>query len=489
MTLRSRLFLSFAGITVLVLAPALFALSRLAEVRNIAFAQRGTHAVAREALGQLRTSLAELDRFQRSYVAANDPVLRQSMRVALAAAQQQVEHLRASGYADAARPAVGALADLAEATAHTERLVAEDRLADATAYLAEMKPLYDRADVSINAISEAIDARSYEEVARAEQISSAATTAALLIGAISLILALAVAAWTTGALSGPIDRLRKSMVQVAGGEFVIPGDLPYERTDEIGDLARSFRTMTEKLAELQRLRAEFVSIASHELKTPINVLGGYAELMADSAYGELTEQQRDVLRRMREQTLALTGQVNQLLDISRIEAGGFHMHAGEVELAEVLESVRRMFEPLAEQKRIRLETVISPSVPATIVGDADRLRNELLGNLISNAFKFTPEAGRIAVSADADRESLHLTIADSGAGIPPADLPHIFEKFYQAGSEARAKGSGLGLAIAKEVVERHGGSIRVESELGRGTTFHVLLPLDGRQPAGDAAEL
>src|SRR5690606_26222171 len=138
---------------------------------------------------------------------------------------------------------------------------------------------------------------------------------------------------TTTALTSPLRRVRSAMAEVAAGSFESPESLPYVRRDEIGDLARSFRAMTEKLAELDRVKAEFVSVASHELKTPLNVIAGYADLLSQDVYGPVSERQRPVLDTIREQTHAVARQVDQLLSISRIEAGGLSIEPTRLDLA------------------------------------------------------------------------------------------------------------------------------------------------------------
>lgn len=479
MTLQKRLFLTFAAITLLVLAPALFALNRLSELRNIAFEQRSDHAMALEALGKLQAALAEADRYIRSYVAIPSASLQEGMHGSLAEARRQLERIDARGYDAVARPLTARLDSLEGGVRQLETLMGAGAMDRATDVLrSNITPLLSRAQQQIDPIHSAIDDRSVREVTHAQRISETASSAMLLVSAVAFLLALGIAAWITRTLTGPLHRLRDATSQVAAGDFELRHALPYERQDEIGDLSRSFRTMSQRLAELDRLKAEFVSVASHELKTPINVIGGYAELLLDGMYGDVDGEQREVLERIMEQTQSLTRQVNQLLDISRIEAGGFQVHPAAFHLADLMSNLRRTFEPLAEQKRIRFDVRVEDDAPIKLRADADRLRNEILGNLISNAFKFTPEGGTICVRASADGPDVRIDVSDTGSGIPEDQLPFIFDKFYQVGAEARVKGSGLGLAIAKEVAEAHGGDLTVESSLSHGTVFHVHLPLN-----------
>jgi signal transduction histidine kinase len=286
-----------------------------------------------------------------------------------------------------------------------------------------------------------------------------------------------IGARTTRALTTPVIRLQGAMAAVADGRFRIPDDLPYERRDEIGSVSRSFRSMTHRLAELDRMKAEFMSIATHELKTPINVISGYAELLQERVYGVVNDRQDEALAAVRDQARLLTTLVNQLLDISRLEAGGLRVQMREVELADFFVRIQRSFGPLAERKGIAFRLELDPALPQAIPMDADRLRDQVLGNIISNAVKFTPEGGQIVLRSRPMQDAVAIEVEDTGHGIPADKLPHIFDKFYQVGEQARSKGAGLGLAIAREVIEAHGGHITAESAPGRGSTFRIVLPL------------
>jgi signal transduction histidine kinase len=264
---------------------------------------------------------------------------------------------------------------------------------------------------------------------------------------------------------------------VAGGDFTPDVAAPARRPDEIGDLARSFRARADHQAELERQRAEFVSVASHEIKTPLSVIRGYVSLLADGIYGGVSEQQLRTLGAVTDQTDRLTRLVHRLLDISRFEAGGGRLELRRVNVRDFLEELTDDFRVLAMQNGVDFAVDVSDDAPTTIDADPDRL-NEVLGNLLSNAFKFTRREGRIRLSARREGPGLEVIVADTGVGIPPDKLPRIFEKFYQVDNEVqpRSAGSGLGLAIAREIVEAHGGTIGAESEVSRGTTFRVYLP-------------
>ena len=301
-------------------------------------------------------------------------------------------------------------------------------------------------------------------------------TAALII---ALFLAFIIALRLTTFISRPVRKLEEGMHAVAEGDLSRDLGLSPERGDEFGRLAASYRSMVTQLSELERLRAEFVGVASHELKTPINVMLGYLELLQEGIYGEISPKQREILQTLTKQANSLTRLVKRLLDISRFEASGGKLDVRRVDLVKLLTTLESSFSVLAAQREISFSVKHGEDLPATVLWDEDRI-NEVLGNLISNAFKFTPRGGKVAITVVPDSRGVSITVRDTGAGISADQLPHIFDKFYQADNQAQAatKGTGLGLAIAKEIVEAHGGSISVESQVGKGTTFVVTLPVE-----------
>ncbi|HUG39352.1 MAG TPA: HAMP domain-containing sensor histidine kinase [Longimicrobiales bacterium] len=481
MTVRSRLLLTLGGIILLMVVPAAYGVSRLQLLESLAVELEVDHANNILSLGQIRSSLAELDRLQRSHVASPDEVFREGMHREMVLMRNHMELIGRS-LGDPAIAGLRAVVDsLDTGTLRLEQLLAEGRRQEATEYFERVKPLADSGRLALNRVGDIIDDRGRRAVAHAQQVSASAARTTTFTALIALLLTVGLGLWTVDALSRPLRRLSEATARVAEGEFSAPQHLPYEREDEIGHLSRSFGAMTNRLAELDRLKAEFVSLASHELKTPINVIAGYAELLEEGLYGELHEKQREVLALVQDQTRALTRLVNQLLDLSRFEAGGLRVEPRPVEVATLLGEVEGAFRALAQQKQIDFQIQTSEALPPEVVLDHDRIRHEVLGNLLSNAFKFTPTGGRIRVEASLLDGHVTFRVSDSGVGIPEDQLEHIFEKYYQVGDEAKSKGSGLGLAIAKHVMEAHGGTIRATSSVGEGTTFDIELP---RESAG-----
>lgn len=485
MTLRLRLILTIGAVALLMVLPALYAAHRLSTLREIATSVSTTHGAAFTALSGLQNQLGEAGRLQRSYVAVPESAdaVRSQRDAALANARSNISQLRAAGYSQLATEAASQLDRIETEIRYLDGLVARDQTQEATNRFPQLTGLLSRADSLLARIGSEIDTRSNRDLQSAQLISATALTTTLLALLACFSIAVLLGTWVTHTLIEPITRLRRSMAAVSAGEFIVPGGLPYDRRDEIGDLTRSFRSMTRQLADLDRMKADFMSVATHELKTPINVVSGYAELIQEGVYGEISEKQQVALTSIQEQSRILTQLVNQLLDISRLEAGGLKLEIGELAPAELFERVHRTFEVLASKQGIRFDVQLAPESPATIPADGDRLRDQVLGNILGNALKFTPEGGRIDVRGWSEDGRFRIEVSDTGAGMPAEQLPHVFDKYYQIGEQARSKGAGLGLAIAHEVVQAHGGTISVTSEEGAGTTFRIDLPTTREQMA------
>jgi len=388
-----------------------------------------------------------LDRYRLDFSASQ---IRASLDALRSAAREEYEQAAAgrSGVAEVisqqrTRPAIASVDSALGASATTLRNSTRQRVADAT-----------------------------NETLNAERLAAGALP-------IALLLALLIGIWLMRSISRPVYELERGMQAISSGDLRYQLDLVPNRRTEFGRVAASYHTMASQLADLERLRAEFVGVASHELKTPINVIIGYLELLQEGIFGELTPKQKEILYTIAKQANGLTRLVKRLLDISRFEASGGKLELRHVDLERLLKTLESSFSVLAMQRDISFSVEHGPGLPSKVYWDEDRI-NEVLGNLISNAFKFTPRGGRVALSVAAANGNVVITVADTGAGISPEQLPHIFDKFYQADNQAQAasKGTGLGLAIAKEIVEAHGGHTTVGSTVGEGTTFVVTLPID-----------
>jgi signal transduction histidine kinase len=243
--------------------------------------------------------------------------------------------------------------------------------------------------------------------------------------------------------------------------------------------ARLFRELEEKGRELEmasKHKSQFLANMSHELRTPLNAILGYSELILDNIYGEPSEKMRAVLERLQANGRHLLGLINDVLDLSKIEAGQLTLSLDDYSMSDVVHGVVSAVEPLAADKRLAFKAEVAPGLPRGH-GDGRRLSQVLL-NLVGNAIKFT-DKGEVAIRASATNGAFTVAVCDTGPGIAAADQGKIFEEFQQADSSITRKkgGTGLGLSIAKRIIEMHGGRLWVESEPGKGSTFYFTVPV------------
>jgi PAS domain S-box-containing protein len=250
---------------------------------------------------------------------------------------------------------------------------------------------------------------------------------------------------------------------------------------EVSERVERDRLQRERMASLEetdQLKDQFLSILSHELRTPINAIMGFGSILDDGLEGPLTAAQHRSLKKMLGGAETLLSLVNDLLDMSRIQAGKFALEPQPMHFPTVAGEVLANLRPLAEQKQLTLSSALSDVGP--MVADPQRIGQVLL-NLVNNAIKFTPNGGTVTVRAKAENGQLYCEVADTGVGIAPSDQPRLFKRFSQLdNSNTRsAKGTGLGLRISQALIEAHGGRISVESEPGHGAKFWFTLPLVG----------
>jgi signal transduction histidine kinase len=268
-----------------------------------------------------------------------------------------------------------------------------------------------------------------------------------------------------------------------------PGEFPKHTVDLLETFAdqsvlaiqnsRLFREIEEKSRELEvasEHKSQFLANMSHELRTPLNAILGYTELMADGAYGEPSEKMLGILKRLEANGKHLLGLINDVLDLSKIEAGQLVLELSDYSVQDIAQTVRSTLEPLAADKKLAFKVEMATELPPGR-GDGRRLTQVLI-NLVGNAIKFT-DAGEVAIKAEANNGSFYVSVRDSGPGISAADQAKLFQEFQQADNAITRKkgGTGLGLAISKRIIEMHGGKIWVESQPGQGSTFAFRLPV------------
>lgn len=239
-------------------------------------------------------------------------------------------------------------------------------------------------------------------------------------------------------------------------------------------LRRALEDTNRELARASRMKSQFLASMSHELRTPLNAIVGFSDLLSEESAGALNEKQKRYVEHVRNGAGHLLRLINDILDISKIEAGQMELHFEALDLRDVLPEVLSLVKPLAMQGNVRLE---APEVAGVVRADRVRLK-QVLYNLLSNAIKFTPPGGKVSVDSVQKSMLTHISVTDTGIGIAPENQAMIFEEFRQAGLSSRGmqEGTGLGLAITSRIVTLHGGEIRVESEPGKGSCFTFTLP-------------
>lgn len=479
LTLRRRLGIGTVGIAIVLALPLVVAVRSLERVHKTTLELRNGAFAASLLIGNLRQGTDDLRSAETALVYVGSPDTRDRMLQQIAHMRTLADSLDSFSLKTASlnvRLALDSLAVLANeeyARSSTDKHDAAEAVSTQW-----VRPRIGVIEQTIGAAEQLLRSRSRDNVNAATEDTATAERAAIISMIIAILLAGLISLWLIRSITRPVFDLEAGMHAVASGDFTRKLRVRPNREDEFGRLSESYEAMANRLAQLDRLKAEFVSVASHELKTPINVILGYVELLEDGIYGKLQDQQREVCETIAGQARNLTRLVRRLLDVSRFEAGGGALECRQVDLARFLDTLQSSFSVLAMQRSVQFQVNRSEALPPEVRWDEDRM-SEVLGNLLSNAFKFTPRGGRVELSAEADNNDIVIEVSDTGAGIPPEQLPRIFQKFYQADNQANAsaKGTGLGLAIAKEIVEAHGGSITAKSKAGHGATFRIILPV------------
>jgi signal transduction histidine kinase len=490
MTIRTRLGVGFVAVAVVLVLPLALTLRALDSFQRQAVALRDNEFAASLLLGRIRRVADDLRQAELALGLFPSAATRDTMSVRITRLQSIADSLDRYQLDTAGRQIRAAIYDVAaQAPVEYEEALAGRREAADRISAERVRPALDRIESWTTVAEQSLRGRARDRVSRAVASAESARYLAWVALAAATVLAALIAVGLTRSVAHPVRDLERGMAAVASGDFGHRLGIAPARGDEFGRLATSFQAMANQLAELDKLKAEFVSIASHELKTPINVVLGYLQLFEEGVYGTLTPKQREICRTLEVQTQALARLVKQLLDVSRFEAGSSRFEPRRVDLHRFLEDLERAFDVLARQRGVTFLVTRSEGLPASVDWDPDRI-NEVMGNLLSNAFKFTERDGSVELRAGATDHAVQLEVRDTGAGIAEDELPFIFEKFFQAGNQKQAssEGSGLGLAISKQIVEAHGGTIVVDSQPGVGTTFTLTLPRSAGAdvPAADA---
>jgi signal transduction histidine kinase len=293
-------------------------------------------------------------------------------------------------------------------------------------------------------------------------------------GAIALLLSLVVAYFVARWIADPLQEVVKVAGHMPAEEIksvVVRG--PHE----VQDLMRAFNAMVARVQSSRNSQRDFVANVSHELKTPLTSIQGFAQAILDGT-AETAESHKQAAEVIYNESARMHRMVLDLLDLARLDAGIADLKMSPLSIMALLSAIAEKFAPMAGKAGVEVEVDVPADLPV-LLGDGDRLA-QVFTNLVDNALKFSSSGGKIVLHAESIQGEMHVSVRDSGRGIPAAVLPHVFDRFYQADisrSGGKKHGAGLGLAIVKEIVQAHGGRISVRSQEGQGTTFVVSLPL------------
>ena len=288
-------------------------------------------------------------------------------------------------------------------------------------------------------------------------------------GLTALVVSVVIAILLARSVYRPVQRVTEAAEKMAQGQY--DQEVPVAGTKETKGLATTFNQMAKQVELTQQRLRYFLADASHQLRTPLTSIRGFAQAILDGTASDDDTRLR-AAQVIEDESKRMIHQVDELLELSRMQSGQIQMARESIDLKDLLEHCQEIFSLRAEEAGILFKTEIEPLMP--VVGDIDRLE-QVFSNLLDNALKHSPAGGEVSIiGRNTSTDNVEISVTDSGPGIPPEQLPHVFERFYQA-TGART-GTGLGLAIAREIVYAHGGQIDAKSSPGEGTQFIVRLP-------------
>jgi signal transduction histidine kinase len=388
----------------------------------------------------------------------------------------------AGAEADLVARVVAAHDQFAAANARALDLVRAGRIADAQrVQTADVRPLADRLERLTNELIDRAQAEVVQSIEDSRQAYATSQATVLAFAGTSLVLALVLGLALGFSIIRPIRAIGSRVERIAAGDF--SGHVAVDNRDELGALAGNVDRMNDQLGRLyadleaaNRHKSEFLSNMSHELRTPLNAIIGFSEVLLERLFGDLNEKQTDYLNDILGSGKHQLALVNEILDLSKIEAGRMELQLSMFSLRAAIDNGITMLREVAGRSGVTLEIAADPLVDV-IEADERKVR-QVLFNLLSNAVKFTPEGGTVTVRTRALADAVEVSVDDTGVGIAPADQDGIFEEFGQAKEGKGREGStGLGLTLAKRFVELHGGTLTLHSVVGQGSTFTFVLPL------------
>ncbi|MGQ0811557.1 MAG: sensor histidine kinase [Nitrospiraceae bacterium] len=481
-----RLVLTSLVIIVVMAGVNLYALFQLRQLTALSTEMVSLHYPAIENAKRLLTSLFSQLQSEKKYVAVRDPAFLQNVNEEI---EEFHDTLRTLMLQERTSQGQQFLKD-------TERLQ-QERLALlqkeflnpvatanglSVAYESRRDALTDRITSTLQGYVGLHEARVSVGVSESRASSAQAEAVTQQLVLVALLFGLGLAGIASYSILRPVRRLQSHIKQIGQGNFTT--QLQLAAPSDLHELVDTVNWMGGKLQELDDMKSEFLAHVSHELRTPMASIQEGTHLLLDEIPGPVSQDQRTTLRIMADSSRRLIHLISTILDLSKMEAGMMEYQIVPTDLKRIADVSINKVRLLADAKHVQLLTE-SPQNRVWVRADGARIE-QVLDNLLSNALKFSPEGGVVKLVMEPDRKTglLQVSVSDGGPGIPAADLPHIFERFYQGRTKSKhvSAGSGLGLALVKRVVEAHGGRIWIESEVKKGTTVRFILRLS--KPAG-----
>lgn len=427
---------------------------------------------------RLSDSLLSETGFVRKYVVLKDEQLYKNYRLA---AEEFNRLLNQARSADISPETAAILGTIAARHQQFSRLVEEERVLvrggapyPAGRYEEEKKQAANAIIEYLQAARQNGEKEIFAKIGRLGEITDWAGKMVSLITAITLGGGLLGALLITRSITKPLNAIKVKTREIAKGNF--QGDLTITSPPVVQELAEAINTMCHRLAAVEKIKTDFFSHMSHELRTPLASIKEGTNLLSNGLGGEINDKQRRILAIIGEESERMINLTNSLLDLSKMEAGMLAYHYVETDLPSLINDSLKVLLPMAEAKEIRISNKVM-SLPPLLV-DREKMFH-VFRNLIGNAIKFTGRQGEITLAAEVVDNAVHITVSDTGIGIPQGDLERIFLKFHQVlpATGEKATGTGLGLATVKQIILAHGGTVWATSQAGHGSTFHFSLPL------------
>jgi signal transduction histidine kinase len=367
-------------------------------------------------------------------------------------------------------------------------LIRNGRAADAKQReVVELGPLADKLERLTNQLVNRAEADMVAGIDASRQTYAKSQILVAAVAIVSFVLTLVLGHAISRSVIDPVRTIHDGLSRMASGDFIQRIEVP--NRDELGELAAHVNSTCKELQQLYRSleeaslhKSQFLANMSHELRTPLNAILGFSELLLDGIYGDLPKKMQSAVERIQRNGRHLLGLINDVLDLSKIEAGQLRLSLADYSVEELVSGVYTSVESLAAEKNLSLRIAVPPGLPPAR-GDERRLAQALF-NLVGNAIKFT-DAGEVWIEVETKADSYIFSVRDTGPGVDEADQTKIFQEFQQVdNSITKTKGgAGLGLAIVKRIVEMHAGRIWIESRIGHGATFSFLVPARLEQQA------